>query len=459
MIKTLEEYIQESIQAEKLLKAQKRRKEVRKLLDYYAGDNTSQYIADKFKISAFQEHPPSSFNITKRFINRMSRIYTLGASRNINSKYDKLSYIKDYKMKHIEKMTRLIGTIAVRISMKEYYDETYFEYDPIYYFDPIFHDDPYNPIAITYPILTSPEDLLATWENEYAYWDDSRYVRYNEDGTILEEVEHGLGLLPFCFTHREHQLTEFVAPGAQDIVSCNEDINIIMTESGLGMRFQLFGQPVITGFYSDDKIMRAGSDETIVLPEGSTYSYASTKTNVDQAIELVKSKLDLCAQNNHLFVQFAQDGGETPSGIALKIKDLERFEDYQDDIELWKLYEHKIYEKEKAVAKQFGINLPNDLKLDFKEPEYPMTVNDQIALDKFHLENNMITQAGLLVKYNDELTIEEAQKIIDENEDTNGTDKEEKQPEQEQRSVFGRLRGQLAKNEQQGQRKPTNTAD
>ena len=111
MIKTLEEYIQESIQAGKLAKAHKRRQEVRKLLDYYAGDNTSQYIADKFKISAFQEHPPANFNITKRFINRMSRIYTLGASRNINSRYDKLTYIKDYKMKHIEKMTRLISTL------------------------------------------------------------------------------------------------------------------------------------------------------------------------------------------------------------------------------------------------------------------------------------------------------------------------------------------------------------
>ena len=442
MIKTLEEYINESVQAEKRLRSQQRRTVVRKLIDYYAGDNTAQYISKRFKINAFKEHPPSNFNITKRFINRMSRIYTLGANRNVNKRYDQLTYIKDYKMKHIEKMTRLIGTIAVRILMKEYDEELYFDYDPVYYFDPIFGDDPYHPIAIIYPILKHPEDLTVVPETlEYAFWDDSRYVRFNDDGTILEEVEHGIGMLPFCFTHREHQLTEFMCPGADDIISCNEDINIMMTEMGLGMRFQLFGQPVISGFYSDDKIMRAGSDETIVLPEGSSYSYASTNTNVIQGIELIKSRIDLCAQNNHLYVQFAQDGGETPSGIALKIKDLERFEDYQDDIELWKLYEHKIYKKEKAIASQYGINLPGELKLDFNEPEYPMTINDQIALDKFYLENNMITQAGLMVKYNDELTIEEAQEIIDNNKEVNGS-KEEEQKETEG-PVFNRLRSKF----------------
>ena len=441
MIKTIEEYINDSISTEKFLKAQERRQEVQKFLDYYAGDNTEQYITDKFKIQAFQEHPPSNFNITKRFINRMSRIYTLGANRNVNSKYDKLTYLKDYKMKHIEKMTRLIGTIAVRIFINEYHEDLFFDYHPIYYFDPIFGDDPYKPIALTYPILRAPEDLSQINTCEYAYWDEKRYIRYSEDGKILEEVDHNLGILPFCFTHREHQLTEFITPGASDVVSCNEDINIIMTESGLGMRFQMFGQPVISGFYSDERIMRAGSDETIVLPEGSKFEFASTNTNIMQAIELVKTKLDLCAQNNHLYVQFAQDGGETPSGIALKIKDLERFEDYQDDIELWRIYEHDIYLREKYIAKQYGINLPNDLKLDFNEPDYPMTVQDQIALDSFHLEKNMITEAGLLMKYNDELTQAEAEKIIEDNKKSNGKDEEKQRP------VFSRLRSQLAQNQ------------
>ena len=127
-----------------------------------------------------------------------------------------------------------------------------------------------------------------------------------------------------------------------------------------------------------------------------------------KVIENVKFQMELVAQNNHLFVQFAQDGGETPSGIALKIKDLERFEDYQDDLALFTLYEHEIYKVERMIAQSFGISMPENLKLDFNEPEYPMTVQDQIALDNHRLNLGLVNKAELMVEYNKDLTIEEA---------------------------------------------------
>ena len=133
-------------------------------------------------------------------------------------------------------------------------------------------------------------------------------------------------------------------------MSCNEHVNITMTELQLGMRFQMFGQPFITGLNGDKKLERAGSDTILDLPEGATYGIASPEGDIQAVIEAVKFQVDLVAQNNHLYVQFAQDGGETPSGIALKIKDLERFEDYQDDLELWKMYEDDFYQVEKAIS-------------------------------------------------------------------------------------------------------------
>ena len=38
-------------------------------------------------------------------------------------------------MKHIERMTRLVGTIANRVMLKEDANGKYFEYRPIYYYD------------------------------------------------------------------------------------------------------------------------------------------------------------------------------------------------------------------------------------------------------------------------------------------------------------------------------------
>lgn len=67
-------------------------------------------------------------------IDKMSRIYTLGASRTLSSmqeNYNYLTKLKDFKLKHIEKMTKLVGTLAVQVSWKT--DSTgmpYFDYTP-----------------------------------------------------------------------------------------------------------------------------------------------------------------------------------------------------------------------------------------------------------------------------------------------------------------------------------------
>jgi len=413
---TVEEIIKQSIEENKLANQKSRRHWVRRMLDYYGGNATNQYIHNYFNSAAFQEIPPYNANFTRRFINKMSRIYTVGANRNVSPQYEQLTIKKDARMKHIERMTRLIGTVATQVIYKEFNGMPYFDYRPVYYFD-VHLKDPYTPAAIMYPLLMQPEDTTYTDKMEYAYWDESIYAQYDQDGNIVEEYEHGYGVIPFLFTHREEQIDEFFVDGAVDIVDCNEQVNIAMTEMQLGLRFQMFGQPFMTGVDSDKRIERAGSDQILDLPEGATYDIASPQGDIEAVIENIKFQLDLVAQNNHLYVQFAQDGGETPSGIALKIKDLERFEDYQDDLELWNMYEHELYYLEREIAAYNNIRLPERLKIDFNEPEYPKTVQDQIMLDEHRLKHHMINEIDLLMSYNKDLTRDEAAKIIQDNKD------------------------------------------
>ena len=432
------ELIKASIMDTKLFAERKRRDNIGKMLDYYAGNYTDQYIKARFAAKVWQEIPIVNFNITKRFIDRMARIYTLGASRNANATYDKLTRYKDSKMKHIEKITRLLGTVATKVEIKyDFNGDPYFDYEPIYYFNSHFGDDRMQPVAIRYPLLSNTTDLSenAVVDLKHVYWDDTRVIIYNEKGEIDSETQHNIGMMPIAFTHREYPIAEFYAAGANDIVSCNESINILLTEANLGMRFQMFGQQVITGFYSDESQTRLGSDELFVLPEGSKFENVAPNANVKGAIDLVKTMMDLCAQNNHLYVSFAESSSDRPtSGIALKIKDLERFEDFQDDVELWREHEQNLYTVEQAVAKAANISIPNDFGVDFNEPDYPVTAQDQIALETFELEQGLITPAGLLVKRNNELTIEEAQKIIEGNKQTNGN---------QERNIFDRVRNQV----------------
>jgi len=406
--------IEESLQNLKVYNHKERENYVNKLLDYYNGNGTSDYISSKFDLEAFREVPPYEANITKKFINKMSRIYTVGADRNVNEKYTDLTYLKDSKMKHIERMTRLIGTIATRIMFIDN-DKQYFEYQPIYYFHPFFEDDPFKPVALSYPLMHNSYDVSNTEKSTYIHWNDVEYIIFDEDGNVLEQKEHGLGVLPFVFTHREHQSDNFYVDGANDIVNANEHINITMTEMQLGLRFQMFGQPVVSGADLGNR-QRFGSDVILELPQEANYDIKSPAGDIEKVIENVKFQMELVAQNNHLFVQFAQDGGETPSGIALKIKDLERFEDYQDDLALFSLYEHEMYKIERMIAQSFGISMPERLKIDFNEPEYPMTVQDQIALDNHRLNLGLVNRAELMVEYNKDLTLEEARAKLAENE-------------------------------------------
>ena len=415
MVLTAREIIQDSLTNFKEEQAKARREEVRKFLDYYSGSLTEQYIEGYFKSDAFQEIPHYNTNIVKKFVNRMSKIYTIGAKRNVNDKYSELTSVKNARMKQMERMTRLLGSTATYVMYDEV--EQRFDYRPIYYFEPYFGDNPYRPEAIVYPMMHGHADLSDTDELMYAYWDSELHLKFNENGDILEEVQHNLGVLPFVFTHREEQLDSFFVEGASDLVSANEHINITMTEMQLGLRFQMFGQPVVTGLISDNSNVRAGSDEILTLPEGSNYDIVSPQGDVRSVIENIKWQLELVALNNHLFVTFAQSGGEVPSGISLMIKDLERHEDFIDDKELYRQYEKDFYRVEYALSQINNLGLPevSQFNVDFSEVEYPMTTQDKIMMNEYKLKHNLTTEAKILAEENKDLTIEDASRIIEEN--------------------------------------------
>ena len=413
MARFAEDYIRQSIQDYKLNRMDSKRREVEKYLDFYSGTSIDQYIKPYFDAVPFQEIPVYEMNITKKFINKMSRIYTLGAIRNVNKKYSEYTRKKDTSFKHIERITRLLGTIATRVT----YEEDKFCYYPIYFFTPHFDSsDPLNPVAITYPLLPPVDDPSYDYGNEsFVYFDDEYHIQYDDKGNVFLEEKHGLGALPFVFTHREHQLDSFFVEGAGDIINTNLQVNITLTEMQLGLRYQMFGQPWATGVPEAEMTARAGSDMIISLPEGASFGIASPGGKLTDVIEALKFQIELLALSNHHYIQFAQDGGETPSGTALQIKDLESFEDFKDDIELWRQYENDFYEVEKAIGFANGIKLPNRFGIDFIEPDYPKSESEKVLRDDWDLKNGQTTLAEIMVRENKDITLEEAERKVEEN--------------------------------------------
>ena len=419
----MEKMLKDKLLETKLMMSHARRNEIRKHLDYYSGVSTEQYINNYFTGDAFSEIPPTVTNFTRKFVNKISRIYVLGANRmtgDSNERYEQLIPTKDVRMKHSERMTRLLGTVANRV----HWVDGVFDYRPIYYFEAYFDDNPFKPSAIVYPLLNSTADLSNTSELQWEYWDSEKYGIMDGEGKLLSEIPNPYGIIPFVFTHREDQIDSFYVEGASDIVNCNEQVNIALTEMNLGMRFNMFGQPWVNGLRADQSMLRAGSNTILDMGEDGVYNITSPQGNIMEAIENIRFQIELVALNNHLFVQFAESGGEVPSGISLMIKDLDRKEDYYDDIALWRLYEKEFYDVERIIAEYNGITLPEEFGVDFEEVEYPKTIQDQIMKDDFDIKNNLTTRAKIMVRDNKDLTVSQAQVIIDENKIVNNQELE-----------------------------------
>lgn len=181
----------------------------------------------------------------------------------------------------------------------------------------------------------------------------------------------------------------------------------------------MFGQPWVTGLNADQSMLRAGSNTILDMGEEGAYNITSPQGNIDEAINNIKFQMELVATNNHLWITWAESGGEVPSGISLMIKDMERKEDYYDDIALWRMYEKQFYDVERTIAGYNGVSLPEEFGVDFEEVEYPKTIQDQILKDEFDIKNNLITRAKIMVRDNKDLTVSQAQAIIDENRSIN----------------------------------------
>ena len=402
--------IKDSLEDVKVANHLERQRHIQKYLDYYEGENIDKYIIERFQPDAFQEVPPLSLNFTHRFINKMARVYRTGAKRNVSDQYSEMTKFKNIKLKHIERMAKLIGSVAVHIT----YDpmKNMFDYNPIYYYHPFMESEIKDPFAISYPIQPPTDDATYLQEMDYIYYDDENFIEYNSDGNIMDQGQHDLGILPFTFIHREHQIDSHFVAGAMDIIRANENVNILFTELCLGSRFQAFAQPFVTGVFSDTNLKRMGTDEMLVLPDGATFDYASPRPDMRSMIEVIKTIIETAAANNHLHVDFNRSGGEVPSALSLIVRDLERKEDYYDYVDLWTMYEQQIYEIEKRIAAANGINLPENLNIDFEEPSYPKTTQDEIMMNTFMLDNNLISYSELLRSYNKDLTPEQAKNLI-----------------------------------------------
>ena len=214
------------------------------------------------------------------------------------------------------------------------------------------------------------------------------------------------------------QIDDFYGEGSSDVVATNEHVNILMTELMLGLRFQMFGQSWASGVYEDQPIARVGSDKLINLPVEGRFGIESPGGDPQKVMEIAKGMIEMLAVSKHMYVTFDSNQDRPSSGLALRIKDFEFVEDYKDDIESWRIFESDLYGLEQKIAEVNGVSLPDKFSVDFKEPEYPRAISEQIQKDDWELANGLITLEEILKRNNSDLSLEQARNIIAKNKES-----------------------------------------
>ena len=337
-------------------------------LDYYTYNNTAKYIDQYFSGTLQQEIPIYNVNLTKKLINRISLVYKNAPIRDIeNDNYFDLTTDKDWKLKNFERIHNLLGTLAVQVC----WEDERIKYNPIINFVPIM--DPYNPlkpIGITYPLNKSVADWRSTEEDLFVYWSEEEHFMFDTSGKIIQVNDDNLnpyGILPFVFIQPTHMVDEFWNEGAMDIALGNKQIDVAMTMLQHHIR-TAGGQYVIEGRVDANNI-ELGLNKVVVIDEG-RMNNISSNTSINDIKEGIQFQLKTIAFNNNLNFDFGLSGSK--SGVALRIENLELLEAREDEVEKWRRVEKELYKVEKQVLlTESGINLPEDISLDYAEIEFP----------------------------------------------------------------------------------------
>ena len=380
-------------------------------LSYYEGmqGEMESDLGKYFPIKSL-EVPLIVQNITSKLINARAIGYKTPPVRT-NEKY--LENVKnlDQAMLTAERLTYLLGSHLIRSRFNE--ETNVLEYDQIIEFEPIFESRARKPFAFVYPIYNHGQSR----ENEvvYAYWSADEHFLVHQNGTIESVNEDNInpyGILPFTVCHRHPYTTDFIRNGASDIINANLMINLLMTELGLAMRLQALGQPVISGIDNANQVS-LGVDKPMVLPEGASFQFVSPGANIDSYINAVRFYVDSVAYNNNLKVKWSVGREAFVSGEALKMAEIDLTEAVMSDYQMiWRGVENKRFEVDRVILDAHNIKVPDEFSVDFSEPRFPLTAQEEREQWAWEWDNNLSTTKDWLRKYNPDLTDDELDEMV-----------------------------------------------
>ncbi len=266
-------------------------------------------------------------------------------------------------------------------------------------------DDPMEPWRF---IITQPGGH--PMQTRYLEWTAERFSTYDARGHPLPQPDNPrrinpFGALPFVPLFDSFPDDEFFLPGGDDLIEGQRAINIALVNLWRAIELQSHGQAWAVGLPAGDQL-RAGPDRTITLPEGGKFEFAAPKTTIEEVIGALEFVIKQLAVSNGLAANTFEIRPRAESGVAKALEQRDLLESREDDLELWRAYEERLFETVKRVVNTYepgAIPESATVRVDFGEVNEPLDENERLKAYAMRLNTGIWSPVDALMADNPDI--------------------------------------------------------
>jgi hypothetical protein len=231
------------------------------------------------------------------------------------------------------------------------------------------------------------------------------------------------GVLPFVPLFDYMPSDAFWLPGGDDLVEAQQAVNVALTNLWRCVELQSHGQGWASGLPASETL-RAGPDRFITLPEGGQLGFAAPNSPISEVLEAIAFVIKQTAIANSLSPQIFETTSKAESGLARLLDNRDLMEAREDDLELWRVYEGRLWTVIRAVANTHrpgSIPEGATMRVDFGEMSATETAADQVKRMRELVALGVYSPVDCLLELNPDLSREDAMRLLAERRDEAAT--------------------------------------
>jgi hypothetical protein len=378
-------------------------------LRYYndeQADQTLRLIAQRW--SQPEKFRVFSINVVKKITNRRATTYRLPPRRTFTGldqeTGDQLyrAMNADGVLKKASKLTKLCKTTVLQVGWQEATGTPTLNVITPNILDVMHDGNPEQPsrIIITHP-ASRAEDV------SYSDWTATGYRRLNFRGARQGIAgnpgeKNPYGILPFVPLFDRLPDDEFFLSGGRDLIEAQDAINVALANLWRSVELQAHGQAWASGISANEQLS-VGPDRSINLPQGGMFGFASPNAPITDILAAIEFAMRQVAATNDVGADVFDLSKRAESGSAKHAERLDLKEARQDDIALWRAYEHRLFETIKRVVNTHAPGtIPESATVSVDFAEFADNLTEAELLDNLSkkLELGLIAPADALMTLN-----------------------------------------------------------